>query len=130
MEQISILSTIPLSKRAYFVKKQSRLPSGDRNDPQILDEPWYWVMRRPVDRHGHKNAFYGNRTESYCGPFSGDKGKAKAKQIAQCKNEYFHTSICQCGQICQFQKYIEQLTKPRIFDIIALSTKLKGESNV
>lgn len=36
-----ILAQIPASKHAYFVKKQSQLPSGDRNDPQILAEPWY-----------------------------------------------------------------------------------------
>ena len=54
----SILASIPMSKRAYYVKKQTRLPSVDRNDPQILPEPWYWVMRRPVSPRGEQSDFY------------------------------------------------------------------------
>lgn len=91
-ESKCILDQIPLSKRAYFVKKQTRLPSGDRNDPQILDEPWYWVMRRPVDHIGQKNDFYGTKTETFKGPFVGEAGKDKAEEIVQIRNKQFHTA--------------------------------------
>lgn len=89
-EHKCILDQVPASKRAYFVKKQSRLPSGDRNDPQILAEPWYWVMRRPVDHVGRKNDFYGTKTETFKGPFVGEAGKARAEQIAGAYNKAFH----------------------------------------
>lgn len=87
-----ILAQIPASKRAYFVKKQSQLPSGDRNDPQILAEPWYLVMRRPVDNIGQKSDFYGTKTKIFRGPFTGDAGKATAEKIAKDYNETFHTA--------------------------------------
>ena len=89
-ERKCILDQVPASKRAYFVKKQTKLPSGSRNDPQILDEPWYWVMRRPVDHIGRKNDFYGIKTESFKGPFAGEAGKARAEQIANAYNKVFH----------------------------------------
>ena len=89
----SILNSIPKSKRAYFVKKQTQLPSGDRNDPQILKEPWYWVMRRPVDSHGRRSDFYGTKTEQYNGPFAGEAGKAEAEARAQKYNEAFHVEF-------------------------------------
>lgn len=88
----SILDSIPLSKRAYYVKKQTRLPSGDRNDPQILPEPWYWVMRRPVSPRGEQSDFYGTKTEQFRGPFVGEAGKAEAYERAQRYNESFHVS--------------------------------------
>lgn len=87
-----ILNSIPLSKRAYYVKKQTRLPSGDRNDPQILKEPWYWVMRRPVDARGQLSDFFGTKTEQFRGPFVGEAGKADAYARAQKYNEAFHVS--------------------------------------
>lgn len=85
-----IVDKIPASRRAYFVKKQTRLPSGDRNDPHILSEPWYWVMRRPVDAYGVKSDFYGTKTEQFRGPFAGDSGKAEAERLVQHFNECFH----------------------------------------
>jgi len=89
-----ILDRIPASKRHYFVKKQTRLPSGDRNDPQILPEPLYWLMRRPVDPNGVKRDFYGTKTEQYRGPWAGEAGKAKAEELAQSLNESFHVDWC------------------------------------
>lgn len=88
--QVSILDSIPKSKRAYYVKKRTQLPSGWRNDPQILDKAWWYVMRRPVNSHGEKDDFFGTKTEVYKGPFEGDEGKIRAEKIAQIKNENFH----------------------------------------
>ena len=91
MNEKCILDQIPASKRAYFVKKQTTRPSGfGRYMPIVLDEPWYWVMRRPVDHVGRKNEFYGTKTVSFRGPFSGDAGKARAEQIAEAYNKAFH----------------------------------------
>lgn len=85
--------SFPASKRACFVKKQPRLPSGeDRNDPQILAEPWRWAVRRPGDHTGRKkNDFYGTKIETYKGPSAGEAGKARgAEQIAGACSKAFH----------------------------------------
>lgn len=88
-----ILNTIPASKRAYFVKKQTTYPSGfGRSCPMCLDEPYYWVMRRPVNSHGIKDRFWGDKTKSIAGPFIGDAGKAKAEAIAKSRNESHHVA--------------------------------------
>lgn len=84
------LDTIPKSKRAYFVKKVTQLPSGSRNDPYILKEPLYYVMCRPVNPKGERSFFYGTKVTQAHGPFSGEAGRIKAEQIAAMRNETFH----------------------------------------
>ena len=84
------LANIPKSHRRFFVKKVTRLPSGDRNDPQILKEPWYYVMERPVNPKGERDHWYGTKTKSVGLPFAGDAGKAKAEEIARIRNEAWH----------------------------------------
>jgi len=91
--QVSILDSIPKSKRAYYVKKRTWLPSGSRNDPQILDKVWWYVMRRPVNPRGGKDRFYGIKTKVYKGPFVGDEGKIQAEKIAKIMNEDFHVKF-------------------------------------
>ena len=84
----SIIDSIPMSKRAFFVKKQTTRPSGfGRKMPIVLDKPLFYVMRRPVDSHGIKSDFYGTKTKEFCGPFF-DKSEADAK--AQKYNKEFH----------------------------------------
>lgn len=86
-----ILDTIPLAKRAYFVKKKTTYPSGfGRYCPMHYDEPLYYVMRRPVNSHGIKDSFWGDKTKSVAGPFAGDVGKARAEKIAKSFNERHH----------------------------------------
>ena len=87
---MSRLDSIPKSKRRFFVKKVTQLPSGDRNDPQILKEPLYYVMDRPVDTHGNKSSFMGTKITKAHGPFVGDAGKAKAEELARVRNEAWH----------------------------------------
>lgn len=84
------LANIPKSHRRFFVKKVTQLPSGDRNDPQILKEPWYYVMERPVNMRGEKSSFMGTKITRAHGPFAGDAGKAKAEEIARVRNEDWH----------------------------------------
>lgn len=87
---MSRLDSIPKNKRRFFVKKVTQLPSGDRNDPQILKEPWYYVMDRPVDTQGNKSSFMGTKITRAHGPFVGAEGKAKAEEIARIRNEGWH----------------------------------------
>lgn len=87
---MSKLDSIPKSKRRFFVKKVTQLPSGDRNDPQILKEPWYYVMDRPVLPSGEKSSYMGTKITAAHGPFAGDEGKAKAEEIARIRNEGWH----------------------------------------
>ena len=85
-----MLSDIPKSKRAYFVKEERYVPSGDRNDPYKLPVPRYYVMCRPVDPKGNRNDWYGTKTKIAHGPFTGEAGRAKAEEIARVRNETFH----------------------------------------
>ena len=86
-----ILDTIPLSKRAYFVQKKTTYPSGfGRHCPMHYDEPLYYVMKRPVNSHGIKDRFWGDKTKSVAGPFTGDAGKVRAEEIAKSFNESHH----------------------------------------
>ena len=87
---MSRLDTIPKSHRRFFIKKVTQLPSGDRNDPQILKEPWYYIMDRPVNPKGEKDRWYGTKTKSVGLPFVGEVGKAKAEEIVRLRNEAWH----------------------------------------
>ena len=91
MEMIE-LSKIPLSHRKYFIKIERTYPSGfGRTCPMKYDEPRYYVMRRPVGPDGKKSKFYGNKIEQFRGPFIGEEGKKKAKEIVDMCNNDFHS---------------------------------------
>lgn len=90
-QTISILDSIPLSRRAYFVKKQTTRPSGfGRSMPIVLDEPLYYIMKRPVNCYGQKDSFYGKTTKLFCGPFA---NRTEAEQKAQEYNGEFHVKF-------------------------------------
>lgn len=90
MARTCIVDQLPASKLAYFVKKQTSIPTGCRYDPMPLEEPWYWVMKRPVDSRGRKSDFFGTQVRKFDGPFAGTKGLAKAKEIVKFRNEQHH----------------------------------------
>ena len=95
LNTVSILDSIPVSKRAYFVRKQTTRPSGfGRSCPIVLEKPLYYVMRRPVDNNGCKSAFYGTKIKPFRGPFIGEEGHAEAVQKAQQYNQEFHVRFC------------------------------------
>lgn len=87
----SILDSIPVSKRAYFVRKQTTRPSGfGRTCPIVLEKPLYYVMRRPVDNYGRKSDFYGTKIKQFRGPFL---DRSEAEQKAQSYNQEFHVKF-------------------------------------
>lgn len=91
MEMIE-LSKIPLSRRKYFIKTERFYPSGfGRTCPMKHDEPHYYVMKRPVGPDGKKSNFYGNKIQRFRGPFIGEEGKKKAKEIVDMFNNDFHS---------------------------------------
>jgi hypothetical protein len=90
MAKTCIVDQLPTSKLAYFVKKQTYLPTGCRYDHMPLEEAWYWVMQRPVNPRGQKSNFYGTKVQKFKGPFVGAEGLAKAKEIAKIRNETHH----------------------------------------
>ena len=90
MEMIE-LSKIPLSHRKYFVKTKRTYPSGfGRMSPMKYDKPHYYVMQRPVGPTGRKSKFYGDKIKTFRGPFIGEEGKKKAKEIVDMLNNDFH----------------------------------------
>ena len=90
-QTIFILDSIPLSKRAYFVRKQTTRPSGfGRSMPIVLDEPLYYIMKRPVNCYGQKDSFYGKTIKVFRGPFA---NRSEAEQKAQEYNEEFHVKF-------------------------------------
>jgi hypothetical protein len=90
MEMIE-LSKIPLSRRKYFIKTKRFYPSGfGRMCPMEYDEPRYYVMTRPVGPSGRKSKFYGDKIKKFRGPFIGEEGKKKAKELVDMFNNDFH----------------------------------------
>lgn len=85
-ENVALLKKLPKSKLAYYIKTVTRLPSGDRNNPNILDKPFYSLMRRPVDPRGNRSSFYGEKVER----INDYNDKDFAEAIAFTKNFYFH----------------------------------------
>ncbi len=91
MEMIE-LSKIPLSRRKYFIKVERTYPSGfGRMCPMKHDEPHYYVMQRPVGPTGRKSKFYGDKIKKFRGPFIGEEGKKKAKELVDMFNSDFHS---------------------------------------
>jgi len=92
---MSNLDSIPKSHRAFFVKKKTQYPSGfGRSCPMHYDEPLYYVMKRPVDWKGNRDKFFnGGKVKEYAGPFVGEEGKRKAEEIAQERNESWHSTF-------------------------------------